>query len=119
MLTHCDVEGDLKADKLALLEAISQLKGKVKVFFQQGGIKVPRQFNLLFSLLEPLLAPQVPTQPFSAFHPKLWLLRFTDQAKKVRYRLLVLSRNLTFDRKVPAAVPAVTTTKGWWRCLGH
>ncbi|WP_122523670.1 MULTISPECIES: phospholipase D family protein [Pseudomonas] len=100
----CTPEGDLKADKLALLEAISQLKGKVKVFFQQGSIKVPRQFNLLFSLLEPLLVPQVPTQAFSAFHPKLWLLRFTDQGKKVRYRLLVLSRNLTFDRSWDLAV---------------
>jgi len=100
----CTPEGDLKADKLALLEAISQLKGKVKVFFQQGCIKVPRQFNLLFSLLEPLLAPQVPAQAFSAFHPKLWLLRFTNQAKQVRYRLLVLSRNLTFDRSWDLAV---------------
>lgn len=100
----CTPEGDLKADKLALLEAISQLKGKVKVFFQQGCIKAPRQFNLLFSLLEPLLVPQVPAQAFSAFHPKLWLLRFTDQGKKVRYRLLVMSRNLTFDRSWDLAV---------------
>ncbi|MFK3773096.1 phospholipase D family protein [Pseudomonas sp. NPDC089406] len=101
---NCTPEGDLKADKLALLEAISQLKGKVKVFFQQGCIKAPRQFNLLFSLLEPLLVPQVPAQAFSAFHPKLWLLRFTDQGKKVRYRLLVMSRNLTFDRSWDLAV---------------
>ncbi|HBN9984846.1 TPA: phospholipase D family protein [Pseudomonas aeruginosa] len=100
----CTPEGDLKADKLALLEAISQLKGKVKVFFQQGCIKVPRQFNLLFSLLEPLLVPQVPTQAFSAFHPKLWLLRFIDQGKRVRYRLLVMSRNMTFDRSWDLAV---------------
>ncbi len=101
---NCTPEGDLKADKLALLEAVSQLKGKVKVFFQQGCIKAPRQFNLLFSLLEPLLVPQVPTQASSAFHPKLWLLRFTDQAKKVRYRLLVMSRNLTFDRSWDLAI---------------
>ncbi|HGM6153724.1 TPA: phospholipase D family protein [Pseudomonas aeruginosa] len=100
----CTPEGDLKADKLALLEAISQLKGKVKVFFQQGCIKLPRQFNLLFSLLEPLLVPQVPTQAFSAFHPKLWLLRFIDQGKRVRYRLLVMSRNMTFDRSWDLAV---------------
>src|SRR5690606_11805633 len=82
----------------------SQLKGKVKVFFQQGCIKLPRQFNLLFSLLEPLLVPQVPTQAFSAFHPKLWLLRFIDQGKRVRYRLLVMSRNMTFDRSWDLAV---------------
>ena len=34
---------------------------------------------------------------FSSFHPKIWLLRF-NKADKVRYRLMVLSRNLTFDR---------------------
>ncbi|MEB2621386.1 phospholipase D family protein [Pseudomonas sp. YuFO8] len=101
---NCTPEGDVQADKLALLEAISQLKGKVKVFFQQGCIKLPRQFNLLFSLLEPLLVPQVPAEPFSSFHPKLWLLRFSNPAKAVRYRLLVLSRNLTFDRSWDLAV---------------
>lgn len=101
---NCPPEGDLQTDKLALLEAISQLKGKVKVFFQQGCIKLPRHFNLLFSLLEPLLAPQVPGDAFSSFHPKFWLLRFTSPTKAVRYRLLVLSRNLTFDRSWDLAV---------------
>lgn len=101
---NCTPEGDLQTDKLALLEAISQLRGKIKVFFQQGCIKRPHHFNLLFSLLEPLLAPQVPGDAFSSFHPKFWLLRFTGPKKAVRYRLLVLSRNLTFDRSWDLAV---------------
>lgn len=101
---NCTPEGDLQSDKLALMEAIAQLQGKVKVFFQQGCIKLPRQFNWLFSLLEPLLVPQVPSEPFSSFHPKLWLLRFSNPENEVRYRLLVLSRNLTFDRSWDLAV---------------
>ncbi|WP_223431950.1 hypothetical protein [Pseudomonas sp. GL-B-26] len=98
------LEGDLQGEKLALLEGISQLKGKVKVFFQQGNIKLPSQFNLLFSLLEPYLVPRVPGEAFSSFHPKIWLLRFTNEDREVRYRLLVLSRNLTFDRSWDLAV---------------
>lgn len=98
------LEGDLQGEKLALLEAISQLKGKVKVFFQQGQIKLPGTFNLLFSLLEPFLVPRVPDTAFSSFHPKIWLLRFSNADNDVRYRLLVLSRNLTFDRSWDLAV---------------
>jgi len=98
------LEGDLQSEKLALLEAISQLKGKVRVFFQQGEIKLPNAFNLLFSLLEPFLVPRMPDSAFSSFHPKIWLLRFINAEKNVRYRLLVLSRNLTFDRSWDLAV---------------
>ena len=32
------------------------------------------------------------------FHPKVWVLRFKGEDEAVRYRVLCLSRNLTFDR---------------------
>lgn len=39
---------------------------------------------------------------FSSFHPKVWLLRYLESGKKrkpeIRYRLIVLTRNLTFDK---------------------
>ena len=98
------LEGKLEGEKLALLEAIGQLSGRLKVFFQQGNIKVPLQFNRLFTLLEDCLVPIVPATEFSSFHPKIWLLRFTGPNNDVRYRLLVLSRNLTFDRSWDIAV---------------
>jgi len=98
------LEGKLEGEKLALLEAVGQLSGKLKVFFQQGNIKVPLKFNRLFTLLEDCLVPIVPATEFSSFHPKIWLLRFTGQNNEVRYRLLVLSRNLTFDRSWDIAV---------------
>lgn len=85
-------------EKLVLLEGIHQLKGRIKVFFQQGNIKLPDTSNKLYSLLEHCLVPMVPEGPFSSFHPKIWLLRFVNDAKDVQYRLIVLSRNLTFDR---------------------
>ena len=98
------LEGDLEGEKLALLEAVQQLKGRLKVFFQQGNLHVPLGFNRLFTLLEPCMAPVVPEGAFSSFHPKIWILRFTGPNRAVRYRLLVLSRNLTFDRSWDLAV---------------
>jgi len=97
------LEGDLKGEKLALLEAVAQLRGKLKVFYQKGNIHVPVNYNRLFTLLEPCLEAVVPDGGvFSSFHPKLWLLRFIEggaaKRPKAKYRLLVLSRNLTFDR---------------------
>ncbi len=103
-------DGDLKGERLALLEAISQLKDKIKVYYQKGNISIPSKFNRLFTLLEPCLEPIVPQGgAFSSFHPKLWLLRFIESqpARKkteIRYRLLVMSRNLTFDRSWDVAV---------------
>ena len=104
------LDGDLKGEKLALLEAIGQLKGKLKVFYQKGNISVPANYNRLFTLLEPCIHPVIPSGgEFSSFHPKLWLLRFVETGKakkkaKVLYRLIVLSRNLTFDRSWDVAV---------------
>ena len=98
------LEGNPHGGKLAALEGIRQLKGRLKVFFQQGNIKVPSTFTPLFTLLEPCLVPMVPSGGFSSFHPKIWLLRFTNDTRQVRYRLLVLSRNLTFDRSWDLAV---------------
>jgi hypothetical protein len=98
------LDGELKGEKLALLEGMGQLQGKLKVFYQKGKISYPSNFNKLFTLLEPCLHPVVPEGgAFSSFHPKLWLLRFIEngiEKKKpeVRYRLIFLSRNLTFDR---------------------
>jgi hypothetical protein len=91
--------------QLVLLDALGQLKNKLTVFYQQGNIKVPDQYNSLYALLEPSLVPVVPNagelnSAFSSFHPKVWLLRFTakNDTSQVKYRLIVLSRNLTFDR---------------------
>lgn len=97
-------EGELSGERVALLESIDQLQGRLMVFYQRGNIKVPDKFNRLFTLLEPLLVPVMALEgadgAFASFHPKIWLLRFTalDEDGEDRWRLLVLSRNLTFDR---------------------
>ncbi|SAK53922.1 hypothetical protein AWB77_01482 [Caballeronia fortuita] len=103
-------EGELSGERVALLESIDQLQKRLMVFYQRGNIKVPNKFNRLFTLLEPLLVPVVALEgadgAFASFHPKVWLLRFSalDEDGPDKWRLLVLSRNLTFDRSWDLAV---------------
>jgi len=95
------LEGDLSGEKLLLLESIMHMKDKLRVFYQQGKITLPKEYNYLFTLLEPCLHPIVPDQAYASFHPKVWLLRYKaiDEKKpKICYRLIVLTRNLTFDK---------------------
>jgi hypothetical protein len=35
---------------------------------------------------------------YPSFHPKFWLIRYVDEKNNYLYRVVVLSRNLTFDR---------------------
>lgn len=114
------LEDDIFGERLALLESLDQLQERLLVFYQEGNVKVPKNFNRLFTLLEPLLVPSValegPKGAFASFHPKIWLLRFTpqDSNKPVHLRLMVLSRNLTFDRSwdIAVAIDGQVVTRG-------
>ena len=100
------LEGDLSGERLALLEAVRQLSEKVTLFHQAGKVQVPAQYNRLYAYLEDCLVPVVPQKPGHSFHPKVWVMRFKPKHKgdPIRFRLLVLSRNLTFDRSWDLAV---------------
>jgi hypothetical protein len=85
-------------DPIALLEAVQRAADKFAVFHDAERLHVPNVPMALYSLLEPVCIP-VRAPRGGAFHPKLWLLRFTaETAPHTRLRLLVLSRNLTDDR---------------------
>ena len=60
---------------------------------------IPVSANILYGLLEGMLC-EVGAPRGGQFHPKLWLLRFTDPSREFgsHLRLIVLSRNLTTDR---------------------
>ena len=91
-------EHDLSSqpDPLVLLESLRRNASQITVFCQEDRIAVPRVQQPLFAYLEQSLIPVRPPQKGS-FHPKVWALRFTSDGRPVKYRLLVLSRNLTFD----------------------
>jgi hypothetical protein len=50
------------------------------------------------SYLEQSVHEVSPRASKRVFHPKVWLLRYADEAGSRRFRFLCLSRNLTFDR---------------------
>lgn len=88
---------ELLADPLLLLEALRRAGERIHVFVDRSGIAVPRQRRELHAMLEPSLHP-VRAPGGGAFHPKVWVLRFTSEDGPPLLRVAVLSRNLTFDR---------------------
>jgi hypothetical protein len=87
----------------AVLEGLRRIAGKLHVFCHRGRIKRPSEGVPLFSLLEDMVVQALPEHRGAVFHPKVWVLRYrhSDQAL---IRVLVLSRNLTFDKSWDTAV---------------
>lgn len=83
---------------LALLEAIRRTAGRVMVFCHRGRIAVPATTTSLYSCLEPMVIQARGRNQKGAFHPKIWLLRFVSDDEDIMYRLVCLSRNMTYDR---------------------
>jgi len=90
---------ELFKDPISVLEALQRQTGKILIFCQNGQIKVPSTINPLFSYLEKMIIEVSSPNPEGIFHPKIWVLRFVSKSgKKVIYRFLCLSRNITFDK---------------------
>ncbi|MGA3314836.1 MAG: phospholipase D family protein [Candidatus Korobacteraceae bacterium] len=91
-------DGELVADPLALLEALRRYGDRFTIFCQSGQIRVPSKYPPLVTFLEPCIYDVVAPDEDGVFHPKVWALRFIAGDGAIRYRVLCLSRNLTFDR---------------------
>ncbi len=98
------LEGNFDAERVQLLEAIQRCPDVLRVYHQAGKIHVPQKQNRLYGLLEPCVVGVLPADAFSSFHPKVWVLRYEHDDKPTSYRLIVLSRNLTYDRSWDVAV---------------
>ncbi|WLD11913.1 phospholipase D family protein [Planctellipticum variicoloris] len=92
------LEGIESGERVQLLEAIQRCPEVLRVYHQEGKIHVPRIQNRLYGLLEDCVVGVLPKDENSSFHPKVWVLRFEQERGPARYRLIVLSRNLTYDR---------------------
>ncbi len=84
------------ANPLVLLESLSRYKDRISIFCQAGRIGVPTANYPLLGFLEDRVIELLPKR--GVFHPKVWLLRYACSGQPTIYRLLDLSRNLTFDR---------------------
>ena len=85
-------------DRIAILESLQKSADKLSVFCQQGQISIPDNVNSLYSFLEETIVEVMPEKENKVFHPKIWLLKFTNDKDQIKYRLIILSRNITFDK---------------------
>ena len=101
-----DESGESMGDNtpLALLEAIRRHAGQILVFCEAGRIAVPPKHRQLFSYLEDRIVQARAPADNRAFHPKLWIIRYVASDEQVKYRLLCMSRNLTFDKCLDTVV---------------
>jgi hypothetical protein len=85
------------ADPYTLLAALRGNAERLAIFCQAGQIGIPPANQLLINELEDSVI-EVTAPAGGVFHPKIFLLRYVDGDGSIAYRLLCLSRNLTFDR---------------------
>ncbi|MFT3714070.1 MAG: phospholipase D family protein [Archangium sp.] len=84
-------------DLLGTLKALRSHAEKMLVFCQGDCIVVPPSFQRLFTYVEESVVPVASPVEVGSFHPKMWAIRMINADGDVRYRVLCLSRNLTFD----------------------
>lgn len=98
-----ETDSELMNNPVCLLEALRSTGDKVALFCEGGQIHMPSKVTSLYILLEKMVfsvktAKHRGLSAYPSFHPKFWLLRFKNSAGDLLYRVVVLSRNLTFDR---------------------
>ena len=84
---------------LYVLEAIRKSADRIALFCNAGGIKLPDKIQSVYSLLENSVF-QVKVAKTSNFHPKIWVLKYSLNEECSYIKLLVMSRNLTFDSSI-------------------
>lgn len=85
-------------DPAQLVDAVKRYMGRTTVFCQAAGIHVPATYSRLTAFLEDSIQEVEPPQDRALFHPKLWAVRYRRPADgALLHRVVVASRNLTFD----------------------
>ena len=98
-----DIDSGLADDPFLLLEAIRRSSDKISIFCNAGSISMPRKIREVFALLEDSVFT-INLKGMNSFHPKLWFIKYTDDAGASKFKLIVLTRNLTFDQSFDYAV---------------
>jgi hypothetical protein len=98
-----DVE--VTEDNFQILEAIQNLQKHLKIYCHMGKIALPKTNSIrLLAFIEKCVTEIDPKTAYESFHPKVWVLRFKENdSKEIIYRLIVMSRNLTFDKSYDIA----------------
>ena len=98
-----ETDSILMNNPVCLLEALRSTGDKVALFCEGGQIHLPSKVTSLYILLEKMVFyvktdKQKTITAYPSFHPKFWLIRYKNTDGELFYRIVVLSRNLTFDR---------------------
>ena len=98
-----ETDSKLLGNPVCVLEALRSTGSKLALFCESGQIHMPNKITPLYVLLEKMVFPVKPKKKrgiakYPSFHPKFWLLRYKNKNGNFTYRIIVLSRNLTFDR---------------------
>lgn len=102
-----DMDSSAAANPFFILEAIRKSSDRLAIFCNADGIKLPQNIRPVYALLENSIFP-VNMGSNANFHPKLRVIRYRS-ADEVQIKVLVLSRNFTFDRSMDIAVEMTGT----------
>lgn len=97
-----DTDSELINNPISMLSALQKISDRIVVFCEAGQIKLPAKSNALCLTLEKMVVPvsisfDKKINRYPAFHPKTWLLEYSDEDGEKQYRFVVMSRNMTFD----------------------
>lgn len=97
-----DTDSELINNPISMLRALQKISDRIVVFCEAGKINLPSKPNALCLTLEKIVVPvTIPYDKkinrFPAFHPKTWLLEYSNEKSEKKYRFVVMSRNMTFD----------------------
>ena len=111
-----DPDSDLLRNPISMLNALVKGSEKILIFCEAGQIKKPSTPSALMLLLDKMVIPVTlagnqEKGRFPAFHPKTWVLQYHNQEGLRKYRFVVLSRNLTFDRSWDVSICIESTDK--------
>ena len=114
-----DTDSELISDPICMLSAFQKISDRIVVFCEAGQIKLPSKPNALCLTLEKMVVPiSLPfdskTKRYPSFHPKTWLLEYSNEDGEKQYRFVVMSRNMTFDHSwdVACALDGDTSSLG-------
>ena len=98
-----ETDSKLMKSPISMLNALHKVSDKLVIFCEAGQIKVPSKPSALSVLLENMVVEMALPKgreigSYPAFHPKTWVLSYVNGDGDKKYRFVVMSRNLTFDR---------------------
>jgi len=107
-----NTDAELIDNPAMCLRSLKTIADKLVLFSEAGQIKKPQKDNPLYALLSQTVSTvaigeKSKANSYPAFHPKVWIVEYKgiiDKQPAKKYKLLIMSRNLTFDRSYDACV---------------